>query len=69
MSEISNMIRTAFAEGDERRDKGLSMPDNILRFDDIAYGDHMTWQLLDVYRPRERKEEILPVIVSVHGGG
>ncbi len=69
MSEISDMIRTTFKEGDDQRDAGLTTPDNIVRFDDIVYGSDAKWQSLDVYRPKEMEGKPLPVIVSVHGGG
>ena len=51
------------------------MPDDIQRYVDIAYGSHPL-QKLDVYRPnpkgpasRRHANGLLPVIVSVHGGG
>lgn len=68
MSEISEMIRKNFKEGDDQRDEGLTSPEDIRRFDDIAYGDDTKWQLLDVYRPKASEGMLLPVIVSVHGG-
>lgn len=67
MSEMSDMIRMTFKAGDDKRDAGLTTPDNIMRYDDIVYGEDASWQVLDVYRPREATG-ILPVIVSVHGG-
>jgi acetyl esterase/lipase len=57
-----------FKEGDDVRDAGLTTPDDVERFNDIAYGPESGyWQLLDVYRPKGA-EGPLPVIVSVHGG-
>lgn len=57
------------SEGDAKRDAGLKTPRNIQRFDNIKYGkDDAKYQLLDVYRPKN-KEGKLPVILSVHGGG
>lgn len=69
MSKASEAIRTMFSESDAKRDAGLTTPEDIVRYDDICYGEDETWQVLDVYRPREREGEALPVIVSVHGGG
>ena len=69
MSEMSEWVRTNFAKGDAERDRGLTTPENIVRYDDIPYGPDSKWQSLDVYRPRECEGEKLPVIVSVHGGG
>lgn len=63
------MVRKSFGEGDAERDRGLSTPHDIRRYDDIIYGDNMQeWQSLDVYRPF-KQEGKLPVILSVHGGG
>ena len=49
------------------RDAGLETPDDIIRFDNIRYGEDER-NVLDVYRPK-KSEGKLPVIVSVHGGG
>ncbi|MBE5842718.1 MAG: alpha/beta hydrolase [Butyrivibrio sp.] len=68
MSELTNMIRKMFKEGDDIRDAGLTTPEDIKRFDDIVYGSDATWQVLDVYRPKSAEGK-LPVIISVHGGG
>jgi acetyl esterase/lipase len=69
MSEASYELRKAFKEGDDVRDAGLTTPDDVVRFDDIVYGDNPKWQSLDVYRPKDKEGEKLPVIVSIHGGG
>jgi acetyl esterase/lipase len=69
MSKTSDMIRVSFREGDAKRDEGLTTPEDIVRYDDILYGDDKQWQVLDVYRPKALEGEVLPVIVSVHGGG
>lgn len=68
MSATSDMIRKMFKEGDDKRDAGLKTPESILRYDDILYGNNVNWQILDVYRPKNM-DGMLPVIVSVHGGG
>lgn len=69
MSEVSDFIRKSFKEGDDIRDAGLTSPEDVVRYDDILYGTDSRWQILDVYRPKNREGEDLPVIVSVHGGG
>lgn len=69
MSAASDMVRINFKKGDDIRDAGLTTPDDIVRYDDIVYGDDPEWQVLDVYRPKKEEGRILPVIVSVHGGG
>ena len=68
MSKTSEMVREMFGKGDAERDAGLRTPEDITRFDDIAYGSDPKYQLLDVYRPKGA-EGPLPVIISVHGGG
>lgn len=55
-------------KSDDKRDAGLTTPADICRFDNIPYSADPVWQVLDVYRPIEKKGK-LPVIVSVHGGG
>lgn len=55
-------------KADTARDKGLTTPDNVARFNDIVYGKDNKWQVLDVYRPKDLPVPA-PVIVSVHGGG
>ncbi len=69
MSEASEQIRSSFAAGDDARDEGLTAPEDVERYTDILYGDDPDWQLLDVYRPKDKAGEKLPVIFSVHGGG
>ena len=68
MSFTSFLLRSAFARGDNKRDAGLETPEDIRRYDDIAYGGDARWQALDVYRPKNETGKV-PVIVSVHGGG
>lgn len=68
MSETSDNVRKMFKEGDDVRDAGLTTPDDVVRFDDLVYANDDPCQMLDVYRPRGREGEVLPVIVSVHGG-
>ena len=69
MSATSDYIRQDFGDGDTLRDKGLSTPPDVERFDNIVYGPDKEWNVLDVYRPKASKGKVLPVIVSVHGGG
>ena len=66
---MSDQIRKSFKEGDDIRDAGLTAPADVERFDDLVYGSDPKWQVLDVYRPKNQKGKMLPVIVSVHGGG
>lgn len=55
-------------KGDTKRDAGLTTPEDVERFDNLSYGEHGAFNLLDVYRPKNEAAR-LPVIVSVHGGG
>ena len=71
----ADKIRKQFSEGDAKRDADQKTPDDVMRFDDIMYGDDKEfrkWQLLDVYRPKSAGQSPalvkLPVIVIVHGG-
>ncbi len=61
-------VRKAFQEGDDIRDAGLTTPENIVRYDDIQYGEDEKWNVLDVYHLKG-VETPQPTIVSVHGGG
>ena len=67
MSLTSLYLRYTYGKGDRKRDKGLTTPEDVVRYDDIAYGKDKKWQILDVYRPKGAEGK-LPVIMSVHGG-
>lgn len=69
MSIASSFVQRTFGQSDAVRDAGLTTPDDVIRHDDLRYGDDPQWQVLDVYRPRAAEGSLLPVIVSVHGGG
>lgn len=69
METVSEMIRRTFGEADDKRDAGLISPADVTRYNDIVYGEDVKWQALDVYRPKNEEGKILPVIISVHGGG
>ncbi len=69
MSIVSWWIQSFFGRSDTVRDAGLATPEDVIRYDDIPYGDDVRWQSLDLYRPRTAEARFLPVIVSVHGGG
>ena len=69
MSQIADQLRRDFKASDDIRDAGLTTPEDVVRYDDIRYGDESPLQSLDLYRPRAAEGKTLPVIVSVHGGG
>ena len=68
MSINSIMINYLFSKGDRKRDKGLQTPPDVERKDNLSYGPHGKWDLLDVYYPKGTQGK-LPVIVNIHGGG
>lgn len=65
--KIADKIRKDFAKGDAKRDKGLVRPADVEWENDISYGEHGTWNLLDIYYPKGT-EGVLPTIISIHGG-
>ena len=67
MENTIKKMRIQWAEGDARRDAGLTVPEGLLRHLDIPYGPDPE-NLLDVYYP-EGTAAPLPTIVSIHGGG
>jgi len=64
--ETINKMRLELAEGDAKRDAGLTAPENIVRRTDISYGEDKL-NGLDVYYP-VGTDRALPTIVSIHGG-
>lgn len=60
--------RREWAEGDAKRDAGLTEPADVVKYRDLSYGPFGEFNLLDIYRP-EKAEGALPVIVNIHGGG
>lgn len=62
MSFITWLLRKKFKAGDDKRDRGLTTPDDIERWNDICYGTDKKWQVMDVYRPKNTAGK-LPVIV------
>lgn len=67
MEETIKKMRLEWAEGDAKRDAGLTVPEGLVRHLDIPYGPYEE-NLLDVYYP-EGTAGKLPTIVSIHGGG
>lgn len=69
MSEFIDRYRSAFSADDMARFGGMKVPEDVEIYADLSYGEDPEYQILDVYRPKDRAGESLPVIVSVHGGG
>lgn len=67
MSATSEKIRRDYTEIEKKRDQGLRMPADVLRYDNIPFGRSKRWNVLDVLRPFEDKGS-RPVIIYVHGG-
>ena len=67
MEETIKKMRLEWADGDAKRDAGLTVPEGLVRHLDISYGPYAE-NLLDVYYP-ESTATPLPTIVSIHGGG
>lgn len=64
----AEQIRHDFGASDAVRDAGLKRPQNVSWENDVSYGAHGKWNLMDIYVPAGT-QGLLPVIVSVHGGG
>ena len=62
--------RIDFEAYTQQRDKELPFPENVDEIKDIYYSDdHLPAHRLDIFRPADRKSEVLPVIINIHGGG
>lgn len=63
------MFRVGRRKGGAKRDANLVEPEDVTAVYDINYaGNADRYNLLDVYYPKDT-EGLLPVIVSIHGGG
>ena len=67
MEETIQKMRLQWAEGDARRDAGLTAPEGLVRHLDLRYSQYPE-NVLDVYYPAGT-EKPLPTIISIHGGG
>lgn len=62
--------RMDFEASTKQRNKELPFPENVDEIKDIYYSDdHLPAHRLDIFRPADRKSEVLPVIINIHGGG
>lgn len=76
MNPVVEKFRKDCTESDGKRDAGLTTPENIVRHDDISYGPHGVWNLLDVYYTKDIAADEdtqnnpvkRPVIINIHGG-
>ena len=67
MEETIKKMRIQWAQGDAKRDAGLTVPEGLVRHMDLVYGQYPE-NKLDVYYPAGTAAA-LPTIVSIHGGG
>lgn len=62
--------RAEFEKSTADREKSLVFPENAIEHRDVYYvNDDDKAHRLDIFRPKGRDGEVLPVIVDVHGGG
>ena len=68
ISEVVRDIRINWKISDDKRDEGLTTPEDIIRFDDISYGPYGDANLLDIYH-QKKVTKPQKTIISIHGGG
>ena len=62
--------RTDFEQSLAKRNSELSFPEGIEVMSDISYAtDDSPSHRLDIYRPLDKPEQELPVVINIHGGG
>lgn len=61
-------FRMGAGKADRERNAATVHPAGVSRVENLSYGPYGMWNLLNVYYP-EGTEGILPVIISIHGGG
>lgn len=70
MKKIFYKQRADFERSSAARDKELTFPEDVCETKDIRYSeDACDAHRMDIFRPKGREQEILPVIVNIHGGG
>ena len=68
MSIQSILFNLGASRNDKKRDDAIPLPEGVTECRNISYGPFGKWSLLDVYTP-QGTTEVLPTIVSIHGGG
>lgn len=66
--KLVQQIRSEWEILDILRDEGLEFPEEVVRYENISYGAFGDANLTDIYCKKDISG-LLPVIVSVHGGG
>lgn len=61
--------RVEWANSDAIRDEGLTEPQSIVQYKNLSYGEYGQDNLLDIYKPADSSDKILPILINIHGGG
>ena len=70
MEKIFYKQRADFERSSAARDKELTFPEDVCETKDIRYSeDACDAHRMDIFRPKGKEHEVLPVIVNIHGGG
>ena len=69
MSVQSLMFRISAGRNDRKRDRSIPLPQGVTQIRGLSYGRHGKYSRFDIYRPENTKDDRLPTIVSIHGGG
>lgn len=69
MEMLYDMFETSQAECIKGFGHSLTERSDMTRYDNIIYGPDPAFHTLDIYRPKNREGERIPVIINVHGGG
>lgn len=70
LTKVFYKQREDFAKQQKEQEERFTFPEEVEEITDIEYiEDGKTEHRLNVYQPKERTQEKMPVIVNVHGGG
>jgi len=68
MSVTGKLFTILCTYADKNKVKNWELPADVLRYEDIAYGNKGIYHLLDIYQPTAQIQP-LPIIINIHGGG
>lgn len=70
MKKIFYTQREDFVQSSLEREKIYTIPQEVSEECNIAYSqDGKKEHRLDIYRPKKAQNELLPVVINIHGGG